>query len=205
MRSDEHFLSRTIESYNATSSEYSQRFSTTILEGHISRFQSMLPYGDLPVLDAGCGGGRDAVEMAGRGLRVVGVDLSEELLRVARIAGARNLVLGDIRRLPFRDSSFSGIWSCASLVHMPPAGVRKAVSEFKRLLVPNGILFVTVRHGSGTEWREDGAGGARWFQLYSASEVEDIITEYGFSIETSVVEPGLVRGKWVSVFAVGGS
>jgi len=37
-----------------------------------------------PVLDAGCGTGRLAIELARRGLDVVGVDLDEDLLAVAR-------------------------------------------------------------------------------------------------------------------------
>lgn len=205
MQPDEDHLRRTIDSYNATSREYSKRFSAVILEDHISRFQAMLPPGRMPVLDAGCGSGRDYVEMASRGLQVVGIDLSVELLKVARAAGCQKLLMGDVREVPFRDSSFSGVWSCASLVHLPPEGVRKSVSEFRRILAPGGVLFVTVRHGVGEEWRVDGVGGARWFQLYSPRDFEQIIAESGFTVKTSVIEPGLIRGNWISIFAVGGS
>ncbi|MEV1066046.1 class I SAM-dependent methyltransferase [Streptomyces sp. NPDC050263] len=165
----------------------------------------MLPYGNASVLDAGCGSGRDYVELSSRGLEVLGVDLSMGLLKLARGAGCQKLVMSDLRKLPVRDASFSGVWSCASLVHMPPPGFRKAISEFERILTPGGILFLTVRHGSGNEWRDDGAGGARWFQLYAKDEVENIVDEAGFSIETSIIEPGLIRGSWISVFATKGS
>ncbi|MFJ3285484.1 class I SAM-dependent methyltransferase [Streptomyces sp. NPDC086669] len=164
----------------------------------------MLPDSNAPVLDAGCGSGRDYIEFSSRGVDVMGVDLSIGLLKLAEEAGCRKLAMSDLRKLPVQDASFAGVWSCASLVHMPPSGSRKAVSEFGRVLMPGGVLFLTVRHGSGTEWRNDGAGGSRWFQLYGKDELESIVTGVGFSIQTSVVEPGLVRGSWISVFATKG-
>ena len=58
------------------------------------------------VLDVACGGGRYSRAMARRGVRVTGVDLSEELLEEARerspyLPGAPAYVRWDIRRLPF--------------------------------------------------------------------------------------------------------
>lgn len=205
MQAEEEFLNRTIKSYNVTSLEYSSKFSDAILRSHLARFHAMLPSGDAPVLDAGCGNGRDYAEMSATGLEVLGVDLSLGLLKLAREAGCQKLIMSDLRELPIWDASISGVWSCASLVHMPPRGSQKAISEFERILVPGGVLFLTVRHGSGTEWRDDGAGGARWFQLYEKDQLENLVIEAGFSIEASIIEPGLIRGRWISVFATKGS
>src|SRR5262245_11611172 len=57
------------------------------------------------VLDAGCGTGRYAIELARRGYGVHGLDLSPELIEVATraVAGSTGRVtfsVGDIRRLP---------------------------------------------------------------------------------------------------------
>lgn len=59
------------------------------------------------VLDLACGGGRHSVELARRGYRVTGFDLSEDLLKAARSAAREahqdiHLVQGDMRELPYR-------------------------------------------------------------------------------------------------------
>ena len=67
------------------------------------------PARDLPVLDLACGGGRHAIELARRGYKVVGLDLSETLLEVAREAAAEEgveieFVHFDMRAIPFDDT-----------------------------------------------------------------------------------------------------
>lgn len=59
-------------------------------------------------LDLACGPGRHALQLAARGARVVGLDLSLPLLSLARARtqGAVGLVRGDMRRLPFRAGIF---------------------------------------------------------------------------------------------------
>src|SRR5262249_44878282 len=56
------------------------------------------------VLDAGCGTGRYSIELARRGYIVQGVDLSAELIAVAKASGATaggvSFVVGDIADLP---------------------------------------------------------------------------------------------------------
>lgn len=71
---------------------------------HITRHLG-LTVGDR-VLDVGCGGGRYARALADSGLRVTGVDLSADLLEVARekspyLPGKPDFYQRDIRKLPF--------------------------------------------------------------------------------------------------------
>jgi SAM-dependent methyltransferase len=68
----------------------------------------LAPPKDARILDLACGAGRHALALTGRGYaNVVGFDLSEELLEVARQKAKRSgspaiFVRGDMRRIPFR-------------------------------------------------------------------------------------------------------
>ena len=60
------------------------------------------------VLDVGTGTGRYALALEGRGLSVLGADLSRPMLRVAHAKGRYALLQADAFRLPLRDRSVDG-------------------------------------------------------------------------------------------------
>jgi SAM-dependent methyltransferase len=95
--------------------------------------------GDL-VLDLGCGSGRFALFTLDQGAQVVGLDLAPFFLprAIARV----DLVVGDLRRLPFRKESFAGAYCLDVLEHLDEQGVREVLVEARRVLRPAGRLFV---------------------------------------------------------------
>lgn len=66
--------------------EYEARFEAMAASGHHAHGEAdfLHALGIAPILDAGCGTGRVAMELARRGIEVVGVDLDDEMLAVAR-------------------------------------------------------------------------------------------------------------------------
>ena len=95
------------------------------------------------VLDAGCGTGRLAAELANSGLaRVWGVDPSPEMLAVARSkTGRAGFKEGRLEALPFRDAWFDAAvaWLVVHLVDRPAA-----FAELRRVLGPAGRLAVVT-------------------------------------------------------------
>lgn len=88
------------------------------------------------VLDLACGTGDFCRELAGRGLRPVGVDLSLGMLRSARTSAP--LVQGDALALPVRDASSDGVtcgFALRNLVELEPF-----FAELARVLRPNGRI-----------------------------------------------------------------
>ncbi len=92
------------------------------------------------VLDLGCGAGKFALYAAAGGARPTGVDLAPFFL--ARAAGTVDLVVGDLRRLPFRKGSFPRAYTLDVLEHLDEPGVLEVLVEARRVLRPDGALFV---------------------------------------------------------------
>ena len=93
------------------------------------------------VLDVGTGTGLLAVEIAKAGHRVVGADLTPEMLERARLRGTRERVdvtwlEGDAMNLPFETGRFDVTVSRHVLWTMPDPA--KAFSEWIRVTRPNG-------------------------------------------------------------------
>lgn len=103
-------------------------------------------------LDLGCGNGRHAEPLAARTERVVGVDVSGNLLREAidrarrrGYADAFTAILGDAAALPLRrDVVAVGVY-VAALHHLRPRERRVAsLSELARVLTPDGRALVSA-------------------------------------------------------------
>jgi 2-polyprenyl-6-hydroxyphenyl methylase / 3-demethylubiquinone-9 3-methyltransferase len=102
------------------------------------------------VLDAGCGGGLVARELAGAGAQVVGVDRSHGSLGVARraVGGRFKPAQGRIERLPFTGGAFDAVVAADVLEHLPD--LPAAVAELARVLAPGGsLVFDTINR---TPW-----------------------------------------------------
>lgn len=105
------------------------------------------------VLDLGCGAGRDSSYLSGQGFFVVGLDLAESGLAIAKQQrkDEAHWVNADARQLPFRNASFEGIF-CFGLLHEFTSearedDVRGVMSEIHRALKPSGVLVLAVLAG----------------------------------------------------------
>jgi 2-polyprenyl-3-methyl-5-hydroxy-6-metoxy-1,4-benzoquinol methylase len=99
------------------------------------------------VLDIGCGPGIWTRELARRGYRAVGIDLTERAVELTR----RSLTLFDLsaevqqadaERLPFPDESFDGVVSHGVIHHTPDT--QQCVREIARVLKTGGLAVVSV-------------------------------------------------------------
>ncbi len=93
------------------------------------------------ILDAGCGSGRNMIEMARRGT-VTGVELSAPSVERARQRGAGEVIEGSILQMPFADASFDLAVSLDVIEHLEDD--LGALRELRRVVAPGGALLVTV-------------------------------------------------------------
>jgi SAM-dependent methyltransferase len=93
------------------------------------------------ILDAGCGSGRNMVELARRGT-VTGIELSDTSVRLARERHAGEVVAGSVLDMPFADDSFD-LATCLDVIEHLEDDLA-ALRELRRVVAPTGALLVTV-------------------------------------------------------------
>lgn len=154
------------------------------------------------VLDVGCGTGNLLPLLEAPGYRMqeyVGVDLSPEMLRVARSKPSHvpaGWITADAARLPLPDSSFDIAVSASALHYWDD--VDAALAEIRRVLRPDGHLLLL-------DWVRDPLPmrllnawmritGVRYRRMYSRAELADALPRAGFGVR--MVVQGSAGGLW---------
>ena len=125
------------------------------------------------VADLGCGPGRDAAYFQSLGLTVLALDGSAGMLTLAQQAGLP-VARGDLRALPIRLGALDGIWSSASLLHVPRNEVDTTLMGWRQALRTGGTLGLATSLGGDEGWEdvpyalgsqpeEESADLRRWF------------------------------------------
>lgn len=98
------------------------------------------------VLDAGCATGKYESVMAKKGRRIVAIDSSISMLRIAkRRAVNADFVAGSVVHLPFRDRSFDLVVSIATMEHVPD-DLERILCELSRASDDSIIFEIPNRH-----------------------------------------------------------
>lgn len=158
--------------------------------------------GGARVADLGCGPALDAERFARAGYRVVGVDLSAGMLRMAARRLPGRLAQAELRALPLREPALDGIWCAAALLHVPDAATAVVLSGFRRLLRPGGALALVTAIGEGSRFEAVpyAQGEHRWFVYRSRDQLKGQMQDVGFRIAYAEVVDGSRR--WLTAVAL---
>lgn len=189
--------------YEERAAEYAKATLPLSMSQWLRPFTARLPV-RAAVVDLGCGGGRDLAQLQERGFWAVGLDRSEPLAVLARRHSGAPVVVGDLRTLPFAEGAFGGAWASASLLHLMRKEICVALAEIRRVLCPEGVLFVSMKRGSGQARQRDG----RWFTYVEPNELGNALENAGFQVlelhvdgENALLAGG-GDGCWISCIAV---
>jgi SAM-dependent methyltransferase len=116
---------------------------------------SPAPIGSSVAVEIGCGLGRICVALTDKFQRVVGVDISSEMLRQARELSSRpgiSYIQGDGTSLaPLRDGIADLVLSFTVLQHIPSIGViERYIEEAGRVLGPGGVFVFQWNNTPGS-------------------------------------------------------
>ncbi|GAA3448103.1 class I SAM-dependent DNA methyltransferase [Planomonospora venezuelensis] len=148
------FLRATRTAYDARAAEYAAFVSGSLETRPLDRamfavFAELVrAAGAGPVADLGCGPGHVTAHLHSLGLEAFGVDLSPQMIELARRAHPHlRFEEGAMTALDLPDGALGGIVAWYSLIHTPPERVPEVLAGFHRLLAPGGRLLIAFQSG----------------------------------------------------------
>ncbi|OGW63158.1 MAG: hypothetical protein A2V83_05495 [Nitrospirae bacterium RBG_16_64_22] len=133
------------------------------------------------ILDAGCGTGGTTVSLAGDGKSVFGCELNAFAARAAaeRPALRGNVVRGRAEDLPIRSESLDLVTAFDVLYHKD-VDERAALAEWRRVLAPGGLLYLSDSALPCLKGPHDEAVHAR--ERYTAPVLASRVRDAGFRV-----------------------
>lgn len=142
------------------------------------------------VADIGCGPGRVTEHLHSLGLDVFGVDLSPEMLAVARKWYPHlDFQLGAMPGLSIEDEALAGIVAWYSIIHTPPERHPEIFTDFHRMLGPGGHLLLAFQAGNERKHIEHAYGHDISCDAYRLppQEIIEKLGESGFTVISRLV------------------
>lgn len=161
--------------YDRIAQEYPERSDDDSSIPEFLTWRTGLLDSDGPLVDLGCGPGRDPAAFAATGTPCLGVDLSAGMLAVAARRGLP-VVRGDLREPPIQLGSVGTLYSCAALLHVPREEVPATLSMWRALLRPGGQLHLSTSLGGGEGWEAVPYAPARGLAVVSTSSAGSYTT-----------------------------
>ncbi len=101
------------------------------------------------ILDFGCGLGRHSVFFSQQGFNVSAFDLSNDATEhLRKWAEKENISVdvtnADMLNLPYKDSSFDGLFAYHVISHTDSVGIKKIISEITRVLNIGGEIYISL-------------------------------------------------------------
>ncbi len=147
------------EYYNKTAAGWSDEFYNENKDKEaISKFVECFEGGGTispKILDLGCGVGYDSMRLSEFGARVVGVDLSEKLIAIAREKmPEQRFFVGDITEKLTSLGKFEGVLCLATIMHVGIEKLKQTFENIAEVLYEGGLLLLSAYDGVGKNMKK---------------------------------------------------
>ncbi|MEU5704678.1 class I SAM-dependent DNA methyltransferase [Streptomyces aurantiacus] len=183
------FLRATRTAYDSWAAPYAELFANGLEDFPLDRAM-LAAFADFvradgggPVADLGCGPGHVTSLLHSLGLDASGVDLSAEMIAIARTARPDlRFEVGSMTALDLADGGLGGVVARYSIIHTPPERLPGVCAEFHRVLAPGGHLLVAFQaHDDPSELAESFDHKVALAYRWSPDRVAGLLTEAGFT------------------------
>lgn len=197
------YLTSTRAAYDTIAADYAAHFRDAPIPAleraiHGAFAELVLAAGGGQVLEAGSGPGEVTARLRGLGLDISGIDLSPRMVEVARQAhpGIR-FDVGSMTALDLPGGALAGLVAWYSLIHIPAGEVAGVLTEFRRVVAPEGYLLVAFQVGDEPLHRATAFGHeiALDFRRLRPEQVATQLREAGFVVVGELVRETGRRGE----------
>ncbi len=144
------------------------------------------------IFDLGCGPGRDLRYFRSLGHDATGLDGSMEFATMARRYSGCDVLHQNFLAMKLPASRFDGVFSNASLFHVPSQELPRVLADLAETLKPRGVLFCSNPRGNN----EEGVSGDRYSCFFDLTAWRAYVTAAGFiEVRHYYRPPGLPRHR----------
>jgi ubiquinone/menaquinone biosynthesis C-methylase UbiE len=188
--------------YNKVAENYGQAFYYELYSKHLDVklldlfCERVNP--NMPVCEIGCGPGEISTYLKYKGLKMVGIDISEEMIKVAKQLNPHiDYRVGDVFQLDIPDNYFSGMLAPFLFVNYEMDDIQKALSEIHRVLMPDGLFYLSFHAGSERIQVEDFLvpDNPLEFIFLDINAMEKLLIKAGFEIIEWIVRSPYQEGE----------
>lgn len=187
----------TLEYYNQQAEQFVQGTVDVEFSNLQNLFIEMLPAGGT-ILDLECGSGRDSKAYKQAGFKVIAVDGSEALCKIASEYIGQEVLCCRFQDLDIQES-LEGVWACATLLHLEKDDVISTMQKLTKSLVSGGIFYASFKYG-----KFSGERNGRFFTDMTEDTFAEILSEIeGLTIVKQMITEDARPDrseKWLNVF-----
>ena len=182
------YKENTRRAYNNIAMQYYNEYKDDKADlEYIDKFLNMC---NKKILDLGCGMGHYSKYIKNKGVEVVGVDFSKEMLKIAKENGPDiKFIKSDIRKLS-RDldknleQGFDGVLIAYVIHHLSKEETKECLINLKKYLVKNAKLLILFREGNRTlkEVEPFNPKFSYIIKEYEKKEITELLNECGYDV-----------------------
>lgn len=150
---------------------------------------------DSTIIDLGSGSGYITNYLCGKNLNAIGIDFSEEMIKIAKAKYPKlKFLLDNFTNIEnyFKKASVDGLISIYSLYFIPKEQFNNALKSLSKVLKDDGKFLFVTQLGTGEDFittplmEENNIDGKIYVNYYMKEELENILERNNFIIESFV-------------------
>lgn len=149
------------------------------------------------MLEIGCGNGRDAQEILKYTSNYLGIDASEEMIKISKQQTPQaKFEVADIELFNF-PNNLDAVFAFALFLHVGKDSFKNILEKIFKVLNPGGIVWLSLKYKPNyEEFIKQDEFGTRTFYFYSDKDIIEISN--GFSIVKNEIRD-IRNQKWLEI------